>query len=1165
MKDQSSIPKQSLTTQIEQAALQNDKQTMVGLIHLIVFTTSITGGSVMYFYDMNSYLSLILLGFASVFGWILNRAGHTRSSAVILIASLLIIIQFNIFAGYGIHDVAIIAWPAFIFFSGLLFGWRVIPYITTIILGLAIATKIIPNDPFFFDYSDTGDLIVMLLILLAFSIIAIALLRGNEHLIQHLQQSDERFKAIYNSINDAIFIHDAQTGAILDVNARMLDMFGYTHREAILLDFLAISSGIPPYTQQNALERIKKTVAEGTQQFEWQVKDKSGRLFWVDVNMKYATIAEQSQVLVSVRDITERKQADENLARLNQKTELILNAAAEGILGLDLQGNHTFVNPIAAKMLGYEVSELLGCPSHSTWHHTKPDGSPYPREECAIYAAYQDGAVHRSSNEVFWRKDGTSFPIEYASTPIYEQGRVVGAVVMFTDITERKRAEEQVRNSEKRFHALIEHGRDNISLLAADGTLLWESPSADSTLGYAPNQFVGHNIFELMHPDDQAWTSNMYAQVVQSPGNIQEGVFRLLHANGMWRWIECSATNLLNEPSVQAIVLNYRDITVRKRAEEALRESEERYRTLFQQASDGIFYLSTKGEVLAVNESFARMHGYSVEEMQGMSLQDLDTPKNVQQIPERMRRIMAGEVIEFEAEHYHKDGHIFPLAVSTALIAVGGESIIQAFHRDITERRHAEQALMDSEEKYRGLVQGSPDAIVIYVDGKIVFANPASAELMRASNADDLLGRAVIELIHPDYREFVTRRMIAAREEGKTLPLAEEKFIRLDGTAVDVEVKAIPITFKKKSAVQIIARDITERKQRENELQAIATLSAALRTAPTRAEMLPVIVEQLVILLDCETVSVEIIDSLTGDTVLEVAHGGWKSLIGTRQKSGTGINAIISQTRQPYTTNDLKHDPNVAYPEWIYEDIRGGIGAPLIAQEQLIGFLWIGRKNEIAKSEVRLLAAVADIAANAIHRATLHERTQKDAAALALAYDTTLEGWAHALELRDHETEGHSRNVVRLTLDLARAMGIAEGELEHVRRGALLHDIGKMGIPDSVLLKPGTLNEREWEIMRQHPEYAYKLLEPIEYLRPVLDIPYCHHEKWDGSGYPRNLKGDEIPLAARIFAIVDVWDALMSDRPYRLAWSQEKALEHIAKQSGRHFDPAVVDAFLKII
>lgn len=183
---------------------------------------------------------------------------------------------------------------------------------------------------------------------------------------------------------------------------------------------------------------------------------------------------------------------------------------------------------------------------------------------------------------------------------------------------------------------------------------------------------------------------------------------------------------------------------------------------------------------------------------------------------------------------------------------------------------------------------------------------------------------------------------------------------------------------------------------------------------------------------------------------------------------------------------------------------------------------------------------------------------------LTLAYDATIEGWSRALDLRDKETDDHSRRVTDTTILLARAAGMSEAELAHVRRGALLHDIGKMGLPDRILLKPGPLTEGEWEIMRRHPSYAYDLLSPIAYLRPALDIPYCHHEKWDGSGYPRGLKGERIPLSARIFAIVDAWDALTSERPYSPAWNEEKVNDYLREQSGKHFDPLVVELFMKM-
>ncbi|MEW5829946.1 MAG: HD-GYP domain-containing protein, partial [Chloroflexota bacterium] len=189
------------------------------------------------------------------------------------------------------------------------------------------------------------------------------------------------------------------------------------------------------------------------------------------------------------------------------------------------------------------------------------------------------------------------------------------------------------------------------------------------------------------------------------------------------------------------------------------------------------------------------------------------------------------------------------------------------------------------------------------------------------------------------------------------------------------------------------------------------------------------------------------------------------------------------------------------------------------------------------------------------------ERTKE----LAEAYDTTLEGWAKALELRDKETEGHSRRVTAMTLTLARALGINSDELDNIRRGAILHDIGKMGIPDEILRKEGSLTDEEWTIIYKHPVTAYNLLQPIKYLNGALDIPYCHHEKWDGSGYPRGLKGEDIPLAARIFTIADVWDALLSDRPYNKAWEKDRAIAYMQKKAGENFDPRLVAIFLGLV
>ncbi len=231
-----------------------------------------------------------------------------------------------------------------------------------------------------------------------------------------------------------------------------------------------------------------------------------------------------------------------------------------------------------------------------------------------------------------------------------------------------------------------------------------------------------------------------------------------------------------------------------------------------------------------------------------------------------------------------------------------------------------------------------------------------------------------------------------------------------------------------------------------------------------------------------------------------------------------------------------------------------------------IGQALIQRRNETRLMQDELTDAYDELKRLAMAGRKSTQRALESAYLdLREAYDHTIEGWVRALDLRDRETETHTLRVTDMTVRLARAMGISKSKIVHIRRGALLHDIGKMGVPDSILNKLDELTPQDWDIMKKHPMYAYEMLSPIAYLLPALDIPYCHHEKWDGTGYPRGLKGEEIPLPARIFAVVDVWDALRSNRPYRGGWPEKEVLDHIRSLSGVHFDPQVVDVFFKLL
>jgi putative nucleotidyltransferase with HDIG domain len=264
---------------------------------------------------------------------------------------------------------------------------------------------------------------------------------------------------------------------------------------------------------------------------------------------------------------------------------------------------------------------------------------------------------------------------------------------------------------------------------------------------------------------------------------------------------------------------------------------------------------------------------------------------------------------------------------------------------------------------------------------------------------------------------------------------------------------------------------------------------------------------------------------------------------------------------------DLPPENGTLAALWNVEGFETCFASPLQAKHQVLGVLGVFTRSRLEPDAewIDFLETLAGQAAIAVENADLVQGLQNANQELLDAYDTTLTGWVQALDLRDKETEEHTRRVTEMTLRLARRMGIDEAQLIHIRRGALLHDIGKVGIPDGILLKPGPLTPAERETMRKHPVYAHQLLSGIQYLHQAMDIPYYHHERWDGTGYPSGLKGEAIPLAARIFAVVDVWDALSSDRPYRSRWDKDKVLDHIRAQSGHHFDPKVVEAFLKLI
>ncbi|MBU0673940.1 MAG: HD domain-containing protein [Proteobacteria bacterium] len=332
---------------------------------------------------------------------------------------------------------------------------------------------------------------------------------------------------------------------------------------------------------------------------------------------------------------------------------------------------------------------------------------------------------------------------------------------------------------------------------------------------------------------------------------------------------------------------------------------------------------------------------------------------------------------------------------------------------------------------------------------------------------------------------------------------------------------------------------------------------------------LKVILDQLIPYLTIDAAAVLLFNPQT-QTVEYAAGKGFRgqAVTRSRERLGEGSAGKAALARKTRMISDLREDAH----DFIRSDLvqEEGVVAycalPLIAKGTIQGVLEIYRRQTFHPDPewLEFLESLAIRAAIAIENAALFNELQRSNSELILAYDTTIEGWSRAMELRDRETLGHTQRVVHMTLEIARRFELREEQLAHLTRGALLHDIGKMAIPDTILMKDGPLTEEERELMHLHPVRAMEMLSPIAYLQPALDIPYCHHERWDGTGYPRGLKGEQIPLAARIFAIADTWDALINARRYHEAWTLDKVCTHIEERAGSHFDPEVVKVFLEM-
>ena len=502
---------------------------------------------------------------------------------------------------------------------------------------------------------------------------------------------------------------------------------------------------------------------------------------------------------------------------------------------------------------------------------------------------------------------------------------------------------------------------------------------------------------------------------------------------------------------------------------------------------------------------------------------------------------------------------------------------------DVSRLKQAEEQLRETTETLAAMLQASPSAVVLLdVYGKVKMWNRA-AQAIFGWQEEEVLDQPYPIVPQDRLSEF--RANLEATLRGGTFDRVEAQRQRKDGSLIDVCFSAAPLRDPSNNVrgAVVLLWDITERKRTEQALRAseeaiqrqlermtaLRAIDAAITASLDLRVTLSVLLDQVTSQLRADAASVLLLDPNT--QTLEYAAGrGFRTdaITHSSVRLGEGYAGRAVMERRPVSVPNLKEDVDYSrrarpMPE---EEFLSYYAAPLIGKGLVKGVLETFHRTlaEPDPEWLDFVEALARQAAIAIDNATLFADLQRSTAELQFGSEAALEAWVASLDLRCQETAGHTERVTDMTVRLAIELGIPNAHLAHVRRGALLHDLGRMGIPDSILLKPGPLTVDEWNIVRRHPEYAHDLLSRIPFLREALDVPYCHHERWDGSGYPRGLRAEDIPLTARIFAVADVWDALRSDRMYRPAWPDDKAMDHIVSLAGRQFDPRVVEVFLKM-
>jgi PAS domain S-box-containing protein len=1085
-----------------------------------------------------------------------------------------------------------------------------------------------------------------------------------------LRESEQRYRLLFEHSPVGILLVTPQ-GKIVDVNPTTLQILGSPSAEATkAINVLTF----PPLIAAGVSADIQRCINTAQPMvFEHPYTSKWGKSSFIQFLLT-PILDEDGQVSLvqlMIEDISERKQAEARIHKLNrmlqvisQVNEALVRAVDEGGLmqqvcqilvemggyrmawiGLAEQDEARSVRPAAVAGIDEGYVERLDL----TWTNTRrgrgPTGTAIRTGQPTLI---QD--VETDPRFAPWRQ--AALARGYASMivlPLLSHGQAFGAINLYApqpqafdeeeikllsemagdlaygilalrEQATRQQMEAVLKESEEKYRNVVERANDGITIIQ-DGQVLFANQRLMELWGGSLEDVIGSPFINYISPSTRQELSKNY-RLRMSGGQVPTTYeTQLKRKDGKLVDAEVNAGVFTYQGRPADLVI-IRDITERKRAEEALRLSEDKFATAFRTSPDAIsINRQSDGIYLDINEGFMAITGYTREDVIGKSSDELNIWANPADNTRLGNMLDAlGEVNNLEASFRMKDGQIKIGLMSARLIRIENEPCILSITRDITELKQAEQERAQRLEELEAVNQLSTalrasqslaEMLPRLLEETLRLMNTqAGAIWLYDAPSGELHSQAAqgwyqqLSTIPMKPGEGVGGRVFTTGQPYFTAEIADDPTsreavrskipkgwsgvcvpIRTAAETIGVFFMAVPLprVFKPEEVrllttlVEIAGNAIhrmrlhAETELHVQRLSALRTVDMTITASLDLRVTLDVLLEQVISQLNADAADVLLLNEYT-QTLEYVVGRGFRSLspVRSRQRLGESYAGRVALERRTITISytDLLENESSQALLLSGEEFKTYYGVPLIAKGKVKGVLELFYRTHFKPDPEWLdfLETLAGQAAIATDDAQLFDYLQRMNTELMVAYDSTIEGWSRALELRDQETEGHTRRVAEMTLELARTMQVfSEEKLVHVRRGALLHDIGKMGVPDQILLKPGPLTDKEWVVMRKHPEYAYDLLAPVAYLRPALDIPSCHHEWWDGSGYPHGLAGEQIPLEARIFTVVDVWDAITSDRPYSRAWKPEVARNYILSHSGTQFDPQVVTAFFKLL